>query len=81
MPLVFEGPQVRFEDVCTVEDALPFIEHLRTSGAAEIDLADCVYLHTALLQLLLIVRPTILAMPTDPFLARWITPLLEKTDG
>ncbi len=81
MPLVFEGPRVRFEDVCTVEDAMPLIEHLRNTDAVEVDLADCAYLHTALLQLLLIARPRILAMPTDPFLGRWIAPMLAWTGG
>ena len=52
MPLVFKGQMVSFEDVCTVEDALPLLEFLKVGEAAEIDLSACTYLHTALLQLL-----------------------------
>lgn len=72
MPLVFTGTQVRFEDVCAVEDAMGLVEYLRDNEAPEVDLSGCTYLHTALLQLLLLARPNIAAAPTDPFLARWI---------
>ena len=72
MPLVFTGNLLRFEDACTVEDATEFIEYLRNSESPEVDLSGCTYLHTALLQLLLLARPRIAAAPTDPFLARWV---------
>jgi hypothetical protein len=71
MPLVLTGSSVRFEDVCTVEDAMEFIGYLRTSEMQDVDLSGCTYLHTALLQLLLRAKPHILAAAEDPFLARW----------
>jgi hypothetical protein len=77
MPLVFTGARVRFEEVCTVEDALPLLEFLKGSDAPEVDLSTCTYLHTALLQLLLAARPGMAAPPTDPALERWISPLLS----
>jgi hypothetical protein len=52
MPLVFTETQVRFEAVCTVEEALPLLEFLQSSDGLEVDLSACTYLHTALLQLL-----------------------------
>ncbi len=76
MPLVFTETEARFEDVCTVEDALPLFEFLKNSEASAVDLSACTYLHTALLQLLLTARPGITAPPADPGLARWVTPLL-----
>jgi hypothetical protein len=77
MPLVFTERQVSFEDVCTVEDALPLFEFLKTAEASAIDLSACTYLHTALLQLLLTARPLVTALPADPGLARWIASLLD----
>jgi len=71
MPLVLTETSARFEDVCTVEDAMEFIEYLRKNDAASVDLSACTYLHTALLQLLRLARPRITAAPADPFLARW----------
>jgi len=77
MPLVFTETEARFEDVCTVEDALPLLEFLKNSDAPQVDLSACTYLHTALLQLLLSARPRIAAPPADPSLARWVEPLLN----
>ena len=71
MPVVLTGTSVRFEDVCTVEDAMEFIEYLRSNETPEVDLSACTYLHTALLQLLFHAHPRITAAPADPFLARW----------
>jgi len=71
MPLVLTETSARFEEVCTVEDAMEFIEYLRRNEAASVDLSACTYLHTALLQLLRLARSRITAAPTDPFLARW----------
>jgi hypothetical protein len=71
MPLVLMETSIRFEDVCTVEDAMEFVEYLRRDEVAEVDLSACTYLHTALLQLLRLAHPRITAAPADPFLARW----------
>jgi hypothetical protein len=77
MALVFTETQARFEGVCTVEDALPLLEFLTGSAAPEVDLSDCTHLHTALLQLLLAVRPEVAVSPVDPSLVRWVGPLLR----
>ncbi len=44
MPLVFTETEARFEDVCTVEDALPLLEFLKNSDAPQVDLSACTYL-------------------------------------
>jgi hypothetical protein len=77
MPLIFTATEVRFEGVCTVEDALTLLEFLKGSEAPEVDLSACTYLHTALLQLLLVVGPRVTVPPGDPSLARWVAPLLS----
>jgi len=83
MPLVFSGNLVRFVDVCAIEDAMPLVEHLRRCETPQVDLSGCTYLHTALLQLLLLRRPGIAGMPRDPFLARWLSrsAKFDATDG
>lgn len=72
MPIVLTGPVAKFEEVCTVEDAMQFMEYLRTAKTPEVDLSGCTYLHTALLQLLFLARPRVVGAPVDPFLARWV---------
>lgn len=81
MPLVFDKKLVRFEGICMVEDAVSLIEHLRHHRAAQVDLSDCSYLHSALLQLLMVAKPKVVVPPNDTFLARWVAPLLIPAKG
>jgi hypothetical protein len=76
--LIFTTKRVRFEEVCTVEDALPLLEFFKSIDTPEIDLSTCTWLHTALLQLLLTACPRMVASPADPALARWVAPLLAN---
>jgi hypothetical protein len=58
---------------------LEFADWLRCrEGSAAVDLAACTFLHTAILQTLLALEPNVLAVPRDPFLARWVAPLLKQ---
>lgn len=75
MPVHYKGTTARMVDVCTVDEAMPLLDFLRSVKAAKVDLAACAYLHTALLQLLLQARPKIIHWPDDPLLARWLAPL------
>jgi len=76
MPLTITKTLARFEEACTVEEALPLLEFLRGRKTAKADLSRCTYLHSALLQLLFMGRVKIVALPGDPRLARWIGRLL-----
>jgi len=76
MPLTITKTLARFDDVCTVEEALPLLEFLKNRKSAKIDLSRCTYLHSALLQLLLMGSVKVVAMPTDALLARWVERLL-----
>lgn len=76
MPIRYDDHLARFEAACTVEDALPLAEWLEATAAARIDLSACTELHTALLQLLMTARPTVVAGPEDAFLAGWVGPAL-----
>jgi nicotinic acid phosphoribosyltransferase len=76
MPLTVTKTLARFEDVCTVEEALPLLEFLKTQDHAKADLSRCTYLHSALLQLLYMAKAEIVALPEDPLLARWVDRLL-----
>ena len=76
MPLTITKTLARFEEVCTVEEALPLLEFLRGRKSAKADLSRCTYLHSALVQLLLVGNVKIVALPRDPLLARWVDRLL-----
>jgi len=76
MPLTISKTLVRFEEVCTVEEALPLLEFLRARKSAKADLSGCTYLHAALLKLLFIGKVKIVGLPRDPRLAHWLDRLL-----
>lgn len=77
MPIRFEGTTARLEGVCGVEEALPLSDWLLATDGARLDLGLCTELHTAVLQVLMAAgRPV--AAPADPFLARWVMPVLQE---
>ena len=76
MPLRFGKNSVVFEEVCAVEEALPLLEFLHATPGARVNLRACIHMHTAILQVLMAVRPKISALPEEDFLRRWLTPLL-----
>ncbi|MBK1665807.1 hypothetical protein CKO38_14890 [Rhodospirillum rubrum] len=80
MPIRTSKTTITIEGACTVEDALPLLEALQATPKAKVALKTCTHLHSAALQVLLALRPTILSLPEEPFLARWIAPAL-KADG
>jgi hypothetical protein len=77
MPVICNKTTARFEEVCSIEEALPLLEFLKITKAPKVDLRHCSYLPTALLQLLLLARPHITAYPEDAKLAGWLTPMLQ----
>ncbi|HYD67661.1 hypothetical protein [Azospirillum sp.] len=81
MPIRFDASLAHFEGDCTVEEALPLNDWLLAEKGPAVDLRRCTGLHTALLQLLLATRPALASGPEDPFLARWVAPLLHGPKG
>jgi hypothetical protein len=77
MPFKFAKNTATAQESCTVEDALPLLEFLQSHRAARVDLAPCVRLHTAVLQVLLAAQPRITALPKDTLLARWLSQVFE----
>jgi len=78
MPLTITRTLARFEDCCMVEEALSLLEFLKGRKSAKVDLSRCTYLHSALLQLLVVGSVKIVALPTDPLLARWVGRVLAE---
>lgn len=67
-----------------VEEAEPLMCWLRATPNPTVRLDRCTHLHSAVLQTLLAARPRVCGTPSDPFLARWVTPLLappSEPDG
>ncbi|SEH25587.1 hypothetical protein [Magnetospirillum fulvum] len=78
MPIHVSKTEVTIKGTCTVEDALPLLEALQATPAARVALMHCTHIHTASLQVLLALQPSIVSWPEEAFLARWLTPLLNQ---
>jgi hypothetical protein len=81
MPLEFARSEVTLHGACGAEEALELVEWLAKKRRARVNLGDCTHLHSALLQTLLAFGPAISVPPHEPFLARWIVPLLTAARG
>jgi hypothetical protein len=76
MPIEFRTGEVRLAETCGAEEALELSDWLLSADLPKVDLGDCTNLHPALLQTLLAHKPAISVEPKDPFLSRWILPML-----
>jgi hypothetical protein len=78
MALELKRTIASFTGSCGAEEAAELHEWLSARRAPKADLSACTHLHSALLQLLLAGRVPISKPPKDPFLARWVAPLLPE---
>jgi hypothetical protein len=76
MILRLEGDTIHLEGEGRVEDAETLLTLLQAGDARRVDLSAASHLHTAILQVLLALRPPLAGMAGDPFAQRWLVPLL-----
>lgn len=82
MPIRYEGDTVHLEGFCAVDEAEVLLGFLETHVGAEVELSQCQHMHTALLQLLLGYRVALVGEAYNPFIGKWIVPLLQaRTSG
>lgn len=82
MSVRLDGPVIRLEGECRVEEAEPLLALLQEDAGREVDLGGAGALHTAVVQVLFALRPRIRGLPQDGFLTHWLLPLLAaKPDG
>ncbi|MEJ0093869.1 MAG: hypothetical protein WDN46_10620 [Methylocella sp.] len=74
MSLQLEGAIIHLIGECRVEDAEALLALLRADGARALDMKECTWLHTAVLQVVLAFRPAIAAPCEESFMAKWIFP-------
>lgn len=77
MPIRFGKNAVTMEAACTVEEALPLLEYLQAHPNAKVALRACTDLHSAVILVLMAARPKVASVPDEPFLKRWVGPVLK----
>jgi hypothetical protein len=71
--------EIALEGRCGVEDAEALQRHLLAAPTATVTWDTCEHLHAAVLQLLLVAKPRLLGVPSSPFLASHIAPLVQSS--
>lgn len=70
------GNIIVLEGQCRVEDAEPLLGWLQADGSRVVDLTAAEHLHTAVVQVLMALRPGIRGAGNDSFVRDWIAPAL-----
>jgi hypothetical protein len=75
-----DGNVILLEGACRVEDAEPLLGWLQADRGLIVDLTDAEHLHTAVLQVLMALRPAFKGIARDVFIREWLTPVLSEAD-
>ncbi len=81
MSVSLESNIIHLKGACRVEDAEPLLAMLQADEERSVDLTVAGHLHTAVVQILLAVRPKVRGVSSDPFIRSWIQPLLSQAQA
>jgi hypothetical protein len=81
MSVALDGTVVRLRGDCRVEDAEPLLAMLQGPEQRSVDLSEARQLHTAVVQILLAIRPEIRGGSLDSFVRTWVQPLLIRAQA
>jgi hypothetical protein len=63
---------IALEGPCPVEDAEPLLQLLQATPGARCDWTRCGHTHSAVIQVILAVRPALVGPCGDPWIEQWI---------
>jgi hypothetical protein len=72
---------IELDGVCPIEDAESLHRHLLENPRSTVDWSACDSAHTAVIQILLALQPTLRGPPRGDFLREYIDPLLADPRG
>ena len=73
-----EDGVIVLEGACPVEDAEPLLQLLQDEPRSVCDWTGCNQLHTAVVQVLLMIRPPMSGPCGDPWFEQWMAPLIAN---
>lgn len=76
MSVALEDGAIRLRGASAVEDAEALLALLQAEPRRPVDLRAAEGLHASVVQVLLALRPEVLGPAADPFVTRWLLPLL-----
>jgi hypothetical protein len=69
---------LELKNACPAEDAEVLLRHLLDHPRARIRWDECEAAHTAVIQVLLVAKAVPSGRPKNPFLARFVEPILKR---
>jgi hypothetical protein len=72
---------IELQGACPIDEAETLHGHLLANSQAVVDWTECDVAHTAVIQVLLALRPTMQGPPRGDFLRDYIAPLLATSSG
>jgi hypothetical protein len=72
------GGCIELVGACPSEDAEPLLQLLLADPGATVDWRACQGVHTAVVQVLMAVKPKLLGPPTDVRLEDWVAPVIAN---
>jgi hypothetical protein len=81
MSVEITGARIRIVGNAAVGDAEPILAALQGDRSRIVNLAEAAHLHSAIVQLLLALRPAIEGAPAFPLFVAHVLPLLDRRQG
>jgi hypothetical protein len=75
---VAAGDCIELVGACPGVDAEPLLQLLLANPGATVDWRDCESAHTAVVQVLMAVKPKLLGPPADARLRDWVAPVVVE---
>jgi hypothetical protein len=73
--------RIQLSDHVGIDETDDILQWFRERNKTEVDLAKCLHLHSAILQILISAHPRIVAMPIDTGLHDWLNNSLNPYCG
>ncbi len=80
MPIEYKKTVAVLSGICTVEEAEELLEWLHAHPGGKVNLKDLEHPHTAVLQVLMALRPSVSVPPQDEAMRAWLLPALEEQE-
>ncbi len=65
MAIIFKKTVAMLEDICTIEEAETLLEWLLDNPKGKVNFKQCEHIHTAILQVLMVIKPMISSYPEN----------------
>jgi len=79
MPISYKKTVAVLEGVCDIEEAEGLLSWLLEHPKGKLNLKQLEHPHTAVLQVIMALRPALSAYPEDEQVASWLLPLYEES--